>query len=74
MPKASEEFIFPQPDAEGIKEMQAFYKREFNRELTVAEAHEVLSRLMRYLYLVNHSVFLPAHATLKNEEPALNEQ
>ena len=60
MPKRSEEFVFPQPDAEGIKEMQAFYKKEFQRDLTDVEAYEVVSRLMRYLYLVNHGTFLPA--------------
>ena len=58
MRKPSEEFVFPQPDAEGIKEMQTFYKKKFHRDLTAVEAYEVVSRLMRYLYLVNHEIFL----------------
>lgn len=58
MRNPSQEFIFPQPDAEGINEMKEFYLRSFNRTLSTAEAHEVVSRLIRYLYLINHQCFI----------------
>lgn len=47
----SEEFVFPQPDAQGIAETKELYFNKLGRTLTDAEAAEALGRVMRYLFL-----------------------
>lgn len=49
----STEFIFPQPDAEGIAETQKLYFNKVGRSILESEASEVLGRVMRYLFLLN---------------------
>jgi hypothetical protein len=49
----SEEFIFPEPDAEGITQMQELYYQRTGKEITELEAKEALGRVMRYLFLLN---------------------
>lgn len=51
--RTSTEFIFPQPDAEGIARVQEIYLNKCDKAINEAEAREVLSRVMRYLYLLN---------------------
>lgn len=53
----SREFVFPQPDAEGIAKTQEVYLNKVGHALTEAEAREVLSRVMRYLYVLNFPCF-----------------
>ena len=45
--------MFPQPDAEGIARVQEIYLNKCDKAISEAEAREVLSRVMRYLYLLN---------------------
>lgn len=49
----SRELVFPQPDAEGIAKTQELYLNKVGKTLTEGEAREVLSRVMRYLFLLN---------------------
>lgn len=51
--RTSDEYVFPQPDAEGIARVQEIYLNKCDKTLSEAEAREVLSRVMRYLYLLN---------------------
>lgn len=53
----SREFIFPQPDAVGIANVQKLYLNKCGKRVTEAEAREVLYRVMRYLYLLNFPCF-----------------
>jgi hypothetical protein len=50
----SQEFIFPQPDEQGIRETKELYRKVANRELSDREAREALRRIMRYLFLLNY--------------------
>ena len=51
--RTSHEFTFPQPDAEGIARVQEIYLNKCGKAISEADAREVLSRVMRYLYLLN---------------------
>ena len=55
--QTSNEFVFPQPDAAGIAKTQELYLNKVGHALTEAEAREVLSRVMRYLYVLNFPCF-----------------
>ena len=61
----SQEFIFPQPDAIGIANMQKLYLDKFNKVLSDGDAREILSRLMRYIYLLNFPCSI-TESTLEN--------
>ena len=43
--------IYPTPSAEGIAKLQDFYKREHALEISEEQAYEILSGIMRFLYL-----------------------
>jgi len=43
--------LYPQPDAQGLAKTKDFYLNRFGKTLTDEEAHEVLSAVMRFLYL-----------------------
>ena len=43
--------IYPTPSAEGIAKLQEFYKRECALEIGEEQAYEILSGIMRFLYL-----------------------
>ena len=43
--------LYPQPDAQGLAKTKDFYLNRLGRTLSDEEAHEVLSALMRFLYL-----------------------
>ncbi|MCC6687208.1 MAG: hypothetical protein IT205_09495 [Fimbriimonadaceae bacterium] len=51
--RTSTEFMFPHPDAEGIARVQEIYLNKCDKAISEAEAREILSRVMRYLYLLN---------------------
>jgi len=53
----SREFVFPQPDAEGIAKTQELYLNKCGKIISESEAREVLSRVMRYLYVLNFPCF-----------------
>ena len=44
---------YPTPDAEGLAKTKELYLNQCSRELTDEEAYEVLSQVMRFLYLIN---------------------
>ena len=44
---------YPQPDAEGIAAVQAYYRAEQGRAISDEEAYRVLSRVLRYLWALN---------------------
>lgn len=60
----SREFVFPQPDAEGIAKTQELYLNKCGKHISEGEAREVLSRMMRYLYVLN----FPCSATPSTPE------
>ncbi len=45
------EFLLPRPLAEGIRKLQASYLAREEKEISEADARDVLSRLMRWQYL-----------------------
>lgn len=51
--------LYPSPDREGIEQAKQFYRKKRGRELTDEEAHEALSSIMRFLYLINLPEVLP---------------
>ncbi len=46
-------YLFPLPDDEGIAKMKKMYLNRLSRTLTDEQAAEVLSRVMRYIYLTS---------------------
>lgn len=45
--------LYPKPDARGLAELRRLVLNRTGREISEADAHEVLSRAMRHLYLLN---------------------
>ena len=46
-------FLYPTPDEEGIAKTKKLYLNRFNLEISDDQASEVLSRVMRYIYLIS---------------------
>lgn len=43
--------IYPTPSPEGITKLQEFYIKERGLEISVEQAYEILSGIIRFLYL-----------------------
>lgn len=43
--------IYPTPSPEGLSSLQEFYRTEHGLEISDEQAYEILSGLMRFLYL-----------------------
>lgn len=43
--------LYPTPSSGGIAKLQRFYQNEYGVELSEEQAHEILSGIMRFLYL-----------------------
>ncbi len=43
--------IYPTPSPEGITKLQEFYRKEHALEISDEQAYEILSGIMRFLYL-----------------------
>lgn len=43
----------PQPDAIGIANVQKLYLDKFEKRLSDVDAREILSRVMRFIFLLN---------------------
>lgn len=64
----------PQPDAQGIRETKEAFKQHLGKDLTDLEAYEILSRLMRYIFLVNNPDFELPEADPKKRALKLKKQ
>ena len=60
------DFLLPQPDAIGIAETKELHLSNYGRVLSDEEAHEILSRVMRYLFLINNPAPCSTDSTLEN--------
>lgn len=65
--------LMPVPDAQGIRETKEAYKKNLGKDLSDAEAYEVLGRVMRYLFLINNPCFdmpsMPESPTMTPQSP-----
>jgi len=57
--------LYPVPDAEGLAKTKTFYLNRFGKALSDQEAYDILSSVMRFLYLQS----LPPDVLPEEEAP-----
>jgi hypothetical protein len=54
--------IYPTPSPEGIDKLKAIYRNDHKMEITDEKAYEILSGVMRFLYLTRIKQLSPEEA------------